>query len=416
MRSTDVPDAHDRLAETVRVEGARILATLVRTIGDLQIAEDAVQEAALVAMRDWPRTGVPEQPRAWLTVAARRKAIDMLRREGLRAAKERDGADLIELAATDPPPDHIVRDDQLRLIFTCCHPALSIEAQVGLALRTLCGLTTAQIAEVLLTNEPAMAKRLTRTRQKIAAARIPYRVPSAAQLPARVGAVCGVVHALYTAGHAPHSGAGALDIDLCGEAVRLGRLLCHLLPDEPMPAAVLALMLLTEARRPARVDRMGDVVPLSDQERSRWDAALIAQGRGLLDFSLRRTAGIADPYQLQAAIAAEHSRAPSYRATDWPEIVRLYDLLCTVAPSPAAALGRAVAVAEASGTGAGLAALEAVPPSARWHAVRAELLARAGRYPEAIEAVTASLDGEATAAERRYRKRLRARWTRESTT
>ncbi|GIH14490.1 RNA polymerase sigma factor [Rugosimonospora africana] len=411
-----MPDVHDRLAETVRVEGARILATLVRTIGDLQIAEDAVQEAALVAMRDWPRTGVPEQPRAWLTVAARRKAIDILRREGLRAAKERDGADLIELTATDPPPDHVVRDDQLRLIFTCCHPALSLEARVALALRTLCGLTMAQIAAVLLTNEPAMAKRLTRTRQKIAAARIPYRVPSAAQLPGRVGAVCGVVHALYTAGHAPRSGEEAVDVDLCDEAVRLGRLLRRLLPDEPMPAAVLALMLLTEARRPARVDRAGDVVPLFDQDRSRWDAALIAQGRGLLDFSLRRTEGIADPYQLQAAIAAEHSRAPSYRATDWPEIVRLYDLLCTVAPSPAAALSRAVAVAEASGTGAGLAALEAVPPSERWHAVRAELLARAGRYPEAIEAVTASLDGEATEAERRYRQRLRARWMRESAT
>jgi len=405
-----VVGAYGRLADTVRIEGARILATLVRTVGSLPVAEDAVQEAVLAALRDWPRTGVPTQPRAWLTVTARRKAIDILRREGARAAKERDGADLMELAEPDLPPENVVRDDQLRLIFTCCHPALAPQARVALALRTLCGLSTAQIAAVLLTTEPAMAKRLTRTRQKITAARIPYRMPSGAELPDRLAAVCGVVHALYTTGHAPLSGEAALDVDACAEALRLGRLLHDLLPDEPMPAAVLALLLLTEARRPARVDEAGEVVPLADQDRSRWDAALIAEGGALLQESLRRTGGVADPYQLQAAIAAEHASAAGYPQTDWAEIARLYDLLMSVAPSPAAALSRAVAVAEASGAAAGLAALEAVPPGPRWYAVRAELLAREGRYAQAVEAITASLAGDLTAPERRHREQRRASW------
>jgi RNA polymerase sigma factor (sigma-70 family) len=403
-------DVHDRLADTVRIEGARILATLVRTVGNLQVAEDAIQEAVVAALRDWPAAGVPAQPRAWLTVAARRKAIDILRREGARADKEREAADLMELATPDLPPESVVRDDQLRLVFTCCHPALSPDARVALALRTLCGLSPAQIAAVLLTSEPAMAKRLTRTRSKIAAARIPYRVPSDAELPGRLAAVCGVVHALYTAGHAPLGGAGVVDVDVCAEAVRLGRLLHELLPDEPMPAAVLALLLLTDARRPARVDAAGEVVPLAEQDRSRWNRAQLAEGQSLLDRSLRLTFGIADPYQLQAAIAAEHARAGSYPQTDWAEIVRLYDLLLTVAPSPAAALSRAVAVAEATDAAAGLAALDTVPSSPRWHAVRSELLARQGRYAEAVEAATASLDGELTGPERRYRQRRRASW------
>ncbi len=403
-------EEYDRLADTVRIEGARILATLIRTVGNLQVAEDAVQEAVLAALREWPRTGVPAQPRAWLTVTARRKAIDILRREGARANKERGGADLMEFSTPDLPPESIVRDDQLRLIFTCCHPALSPDARVALALRTLCGLSTAHIAAVLLTTEPAMAKRLTRSRQKIAAARIPYRVPSDAELPDRLPAVCGVVHALYTTGHAPLGGDAAFDIDVCAEALRLGRLLHGLLPDEAMPAGVLALLLLTDARRPARVDAAGEVVLLADQDRSRWDGPRIAEGCALLDDSLRRTGGIADPYQLQAAIAAEHARAASYSQTDWAEIVRLYDLLLAVAPSPAAALSRAVAIAEATGAAAGLAALEAIPPSPRWHAVRGELLAREGRYAEAVEAATASLTGAVTGPERRYRERRRASW------
>lgn len=395
----------DRLAETVRTEGARILASLVRTVGDLQVAQDAVQEASMVALRDWPVNGVPRQPRVWLTVTARRKAIDILRREGARAGKEREAADLNELSTSDLPPESVVRDDQLRLIFTCCHPALAPQARVALALKAMCGLSTAQVAAVMLTGESAMAKRLTRTKEKIAKAKIPYRVPETADLPARLVAVCGVVHALYTSGHA------TFDIDPCAEAVRLGRLLCELLPDEPMPAAVLALLLLTEARRPSRVDSSGSIVSLAEQDRAAWDASLIAEGLALLENSLRRTEGVADPYQLQAAIAAEHARAASYVDTDWVEIVRLYDLLVEVAPSPAASLARAVAVAEAVGAQAGLAALEGIDPDPRWHAVRAELLARLGRFADAVAAVDASLQGgEITPQERAHRERQRACW------
>ena len=403
-------EGRDRLADTVRIEGSRILATLVRTVGNLQVAEDAVQDAILAALGEWPRTGVPTSPRAWLTVTARRKAIDILRRENARSGKEREGVDLMELSTPDLPADSVVRDDQLRLIFTGAHPALSPDARVALVLRTVCGLSTAQVAAVLLTTEQAMAKRLTRTRQKISAAHIPYRVPSDAELPGRLAAVCAVIHACYTAGHAPLGGTAAFDVDVCAEAVRLSRLVHELLPDEAMPSAVLALLLLTEARRPARIDAAGEIVVLADQDRSRWDRARIAEGCALLDATLRRTYGIADPYQLQAAIAAEHARAASYPQTDWAEIVRLYDLLVSVAPSPAAALSRAVAVAEASGAEAGLAAMDTIPPSHRWYAVRAELLARQGRYAEAVETATASLIGELTDAERRHRERLRETW------
>ena len=254
-------DPVNQLADTVRIEGARILATLVRTVGSLPVAEDAVQDAIVSALREWPRSGIPSEPRAWLTVVARRRAIDALRREASREAKERDSADLLDLATADLPTDASMRDDQLRLIFTCCHPALATEAQVALALRTLCGLSTTQIAAVLLTTESAMSKRLTRTRQKIVAAHIPYRIPAPAELPNRLTAVCGVIHALYTIGHAPISGAAVVNIDMCAEAIRLGRLVVDLLPDEPQPTAVLALLLLTDARRFARADDVGDVVP-----------------------------------------------------------------------------------------------------------------------------------------------------------
>jgi RNA polymerase sigma-70 factor, ECF subfamily len=406
-----VVDPADRLAETVRIEGARILATLVRTVGSLPVAEDAVQDAIVSALREWPRSGIPSEPRAWLTVVARRKAIDALRREASRAGKERDSTDLLDLATADLPSDAVVRDDQLRLIFTCCHPALATQARVALALRTLCGLSTGQIAAVLLTTESAMAKRLTRTRQKIAAAHIPYRIPAPAELPNRLTAVCGVIHALYTAGHAPLTGATVVNVDVCAEAIRLGRLVVDLLPDESQPAALLALLLLTDARSPARADDAGDVVLLADQDRSRWDHEQIVEGCALLDSSLRRTSGIADSYQLQAAIAAEHARASTYTGTDWQEIVRLYDLLLSVAPNAAVLLNRAVAVAEAHGAAAGLAALANVTPSSRWHAVRGELLAREGHYAEAVEATTAALDGELTAPERRYRERRIAEWT-----
>ena len=398
--------AHDTAAETVRVEGARILATLIRTVGDVQIAEDAVQEATLAALGAWPVTGVPPQPRAWLTVTARRKAIDIIRREQARPGKEQDGLQMVELARSDLPPDDVVHDDQLRLIFTCCHPALSPPTRVALALRTLCGLPPAQIAGVLLTTEAATTKRLTRARQKIAAAHIPYRVPAREELPDRLPAVCGVIHSLYTAGHAPIDGRVAYDVDACAEAVRLAELLHDLLPDQPMPTAVLALLLLTEARRPARLDEQGDVVTLDRQDRGRWDAAAIARGIALLNASLRRSYGQADAYQLQAAVAAEHAGAASYEETDWTEILRLYDLLVSIAPSHAAGLGRVVAAAEAADPATGLAMLAELPQSPRWHAVRAELLAREGRYGEAAREL-ADLGGPATQPERQHRERRR---------
>ena len=400
------------LARVIRDEGARLLATLIRTVGDFSIAEEAVQEAAIAALRTWSERGLPDEPRAWLTTAARRKAIDIIRRERVRVGKERAGAELMDRQRDDPfePPDSEISDDLLRLIFTCCHPSLAPEGQLALALRTLCQLSVAQVASVLLTSEAAVAKRLTRTRQKIAAARIPYRVPGDHELPERLAVVCGVVHALYTAGHHPDSGTRLVDVDACAEGVRLARLLCQLMPDEPMPAAVLALALLTEARRPARTDADGAVVLLSDQDRSRWDHDLVSEGAGLLNASLQRSEGVADPYQLQAAIAWEHDRAPSYAATDWAEIVRLFDLLVSVAPTWSAALSRAVAVAELDGPAAGLAAVDSLGSPTRAAAVRAELLARLGRYAEAADAGEVSLSGELSAPERDFRERQRAAW------
>jgi RNA polymerase sigma-70 factor (ECF subfamily) len=315
---------------------------------------------------------------------------------------------MIELASADLPSEDVVHDDLLRLIFTCCHPALSPPTRVALALRTLCGLAPAQIAGVLLTTEVATIRRLTRARQKIAAAHIPYRVPTEQELPDRLPAVCGVIHSLYTVGHAPVDGGAAYDVDACAEAIRLAELLHDLLPEQPMPAAVLALLRLTEARRPARLDDAGDVVTLDRQNRCRWDAAAIASGIALLNDSLRRSLGQADAYQLQAAIAAEHARAARYDETDWAEILRLYDLLVSVTPSPAAALGRAVAASEAVGPAAGLALLADVPASSRRHAVRAELLARLGRYAEAARELADALDGPAADPERRHRERRRA--------
>jgi len=403
-------NAQDRLAEVIRIEGARLQATLVRTLGDWSLAEDAVQEAALMALRDWTAHGIPEHPLAWLITTARRKAIDILRRERARDGKEQAGAELMELTRSEPPADTVLDDDLLRLIFTCCHPSLAADARLALALRTLCQLSVAQVAAAMLTTEAAMAKRLTRVKQKITVAGIPYRVPTDAELPERLTTVCGVVHALYTAGHAPVSGDSVLDVDLCTEGQRLARLLHQLLPDEPMPAAVLALILLTEARRPARVDELGDPVPLAAQDRSRWDRSMIEEACGLHEDSLRRTQGIADPYQLQAAIAYEHDRAASYAATDWDEILRLYDLLISVAPSTPAALGRAVALVERDGPEAGLAALASLPLDTRREAVRSELLARAGRPAEAAAAVSVALAGGAPEAQKRYWRQRLATW------
>jgi RNA polymerase sigma-70 factor (ECF subfamily) len=412
--------ADQAVAELVRVEGSRLLATLARTVGDLRLAEDAVQEAVEKALRQWPGSGVPTDARAWLSVVARNKAIDLIRRENRRADKELEAVQLMSLIEADEPSARTVRDDQLRLIFTCCHPALSLQARVALALRVLCGLSVAQIAACLLTNETAMAKRLTRTRTKIAKAGIPYTVPSDADLPARLAAVCAVIHALYTAGHTAAEGERLGDIELSAEAIRLGRRLVDLMPDETAPAAVLALMLLTEARRPARLDQSGAVLVLAEQDRSRWDRSMIAEGIALLNWSLNRSAGLADPYQLQASLAAQHALAPSYAETDWPEILRLYDLLLAAGANPAVSVNRAVALAELDGPDAALAELDALAATglgpaweldARTLAVRAELHARAARWDQAVAAITESISRTANTAEHRYRTARLDEWS-----
>jgi RNA polymerase sigma-70 factor (ECF subfamily) len=391
----------DALADVARVEGARILAVLARATGDLQVAEDAVQDAVVAALEVWPRTGVPSNPGGWLYVAARRKALDVLRREGRRL--DREAAARIEV---EPPAPSVIRDDQLRLLFTCCHPALDLDARVALALRTLCGLSTAEVARALLTTEPTMAKRLVRAKAKIARARIPYRIPDVDELPARLAGVCAVVHLVYTTGHA-----AAIRLDLCDEAVRLGRLLVELVPGDPLPEALLALLLLADARRPSRHDVHGDLVPLAAQDRSGWDRALVDEGLALLDRSLDRTDGQADPYQLQAAIAACHAMAPTYAATDWAEVVRLYRLLAEVHPNPVVDLNAAVAVGEAEGPGAALALLDAVPAAVRsylWHAARGEMLDRLGDSPGAAAAFGEAAAGAPSEPERRHLERRRA--------
>ncbi|MFP5320999.1 MAG: RNA polymerase sigma factor [Acidimicrobiia bacterium] len=386
-------DVQLELAEVARVEGGRILAVLAGAVGDLQLAEDAVQDATVSALEVWPRTGVPANPAGWLYVAARRKVIDRTRREGGRAAREADAEAMREQLRPEPPSPDAIGDDVLRLLFTCCHPALALESQVALALRTLCGLPVADVARVLLTSEVAMEKRLVRIRQKIARAGIPYRVPSRDELPERLAGVCAVVHLVYTAGH--HGHAEGVRVDLCQEALRLARLLVELLPD-PTVEALLALLLLTEARRPARLDDDGELVPLARQDRLRWDRSAVDEGIHHLNRSLQATAGVADPYQLQAAIAAEHSRAPSHEATDWAEVVRLYDILRSVHPNPVVELNAAVASAEVHGPRAALAMLDGLSPEVGGHLrhlARGEMLTRLGLVDEALSAL-----GEAFAA------------------
>jgi RNA polymerase sigma factor (sigma-70 family) len=397
----------DPLAETIRVEGRRVLASLTRTLGSLDLAQDAVQDAAVAALERWPATGVPDDPRAWLTVVARNRAIDRLRREAKRTDKEAATVDLFG-DEPSPPPDSVVRDDQLRLIFTCCHPALGLEARVALSLRTLCGLSTAEIARALLVPEATMAKRLVRAKRKIADAHIPYRVPADHELPDRLPAVLGVVYLVFTEGHTSTGGDDLVRVDLCDEAMRLARLLRDLLPDEPEVAGLLALVLLTDARRATRVDAAGDLVLLADQDRTRWDRPAIDEGTALVADALRRTAGEAGPYLLQAAIAACHASSPTFDATDWGEIAELYRLLEARSPSPVVALNRAVAVAERDGPEAGLAlvdAIEGLEAFHRWHAARAELLRRLGRDAAAAGAYRAALALEPSPAERRFLER-----------
>ena len=358
----------------------------------------------MVALERWPRDGVPDDPRAWLTVVARHRALDRLRREAKRAGKEATTLDLFD-GEPSPMPDTVVRDDQLRLIFTCCHPALALEARVALSLRTLCGLSTAEIARALLVPEATMAKRLVRAKGKIAGAHIPYRVPADHELPDRLPAVLGVVYLVFTEGHTASSGDELVRVDLCDEALRLARLLRELLPDEPEVAGLLALLMLTDARRPTRVDAAGDLVLLADQDRSRWDRAAVDEAGGLVAEALRRSAGAPGPYQLQAAIAACHATSPTYAATDWGQIAALYRLLEERAPSPVVTLNRAVAVGQRDGPAAGLAVVDAVEGLERfhlWHATRADLLRRLDRPAEAADAYRAALACDPSPAERRF--------------
>ncbi|HWD04627.1 MAG TPA: sigma-70 family RNA polymerase sigma factor [Amycolatopsis sp.] len=377
--------AGDALGQLVRDEGTRVLATLVRVTGSVDLAEDAVQDAVVRALETWPRDGVPENPRAWLLVTARRRAVDVVRREAKRAGKE---AAAMPFPEDDPPS--VIRDDLLRLVFTCCHPCLSVDAQVALSLRTLGGLSTAKVARGLRLSEATAAKRLTRAKQKIATAGIPYRVPAAEELPERLEGVAATVYLIFNEGYAD------VRAPLVDEAVRLARLLVSLMPDEPTVLGLLALLLLHDARRRTRLDDRDLPVLLADQDRSRWDRALIREGVSLVGRALRRTPGEPNPYAVQAAIAACHALAPSYPETDWDAVISWYDVLLTVRPSPVVSLNRAAAIAERDGAAVALPlvdALEGLADYPWWHATRAELLHRLGNGPAAR---SARADAEAT--------------------
>jgi RNA polymerase sigma-70 factor (ECF subfamily) len=391
----------DSLERAFRDERAAVLATVTRRLdGNLALAEDVVQDAFLAAAVEWDRRGVPERPGAWLTTTAWRKALDRLRHEQVVAAYAPELVADVHYDDLDFDASSL-DDDQLRMLFTCCHPALAPEARMALTLRSVAGLTVPEIARAFLSTDTAMERRLTRARNKVSDARIPFRVPSDDLLPERLAGVLRVVYLVFNEGHA------AARADLRGEAIRLSRLLVRLMPDEAEARGLLALLLLTDARSPARVDRGGELVSLADQDRSRWDGTEIAEGAEVLDRALRLMRP--GPYAIQAAIAALHDQAPSFADTDWAQIAGLYEELAKHDPSPVVAVNRAVAIGFASGPEAGLAALPEDPRLDRYqplHAARADLLRRAGDEAGAAQALARAIELSASEAERAALRRL----------